>query len=301
MAIYNSSSTVGRMIESIQAQTMIDWELIAVNDGSTDNSLEIIKKYATEDPRIIIINKNNGGVASARQVGIEQMRGEYSIHADSDDWIEPDMLKEMYETAKLNNADMVVADYFVDHANGKQDIIKQKTESLAPHDFLYAMYTGKLFGGLWHKLIKTECYQKSGAHFISNINYCEDLLLLTQILSRIDMKIVSLNKPYYHYILTEKSLTRSITRQGYENFKNFTETFPQYIPDEKRFEDIIVGKRYELFIAGFVGNVFDKDEAIDELKKVETFAFRYSGIRWKIGFFFIKFRMPRIARKFITF
>ena len=119
MPVYNSAGSLDRAICSIICQTEKAWELIIINDGSTDNSLEILKKYSIQDSRIQIYSKQNGGVASARQLGLDCAKGKYVIHADSDDYVESDWLANMVHVAERDNADVVICYYMTDRENQK--------------------------------------------------------------------------------------------------------------------------------------------------------------------------------------
>lgn len=88
MPVYNVENYVGRAIESIQNQTLTDWEFFAVDDGTPDNSGKICDEYAAKDPRIKVIHKENGGAPSARNVAIDKAVGKYMYFMDSDDWAE---------------------------------------------------------------------------------------------------------------------------------------------------------------------------------------------------------------------
>ena len=114
MPVYNVEKFIGKCIESLQAQTLTEWELIAVDDGSPDNSGAICDEYAKNDSRITVIHKENGGAPSARNTAIPQAKGEYLYFVDSDDWAEPTMFEDMYKMAKENNAQLVVAGYYID-------------------------------------------------------------------------------------------------------------------------------------------------------------------------------------------
>ena len=105
--IYNAEKSIGKCIESILKQSLENIELILINDGSNDLSGSICDKYALKDNRIIVIHKNNEGVAATRMIGINIARGKYSIQVDSDDWIESSMLKDLYDKATKENADVV--------------------------------------------------------------------------------------------------------------------------------------------------------------------------------------------------
>ena len=97
--VYNTERYLAKCLDSIIAQTMRDIEIICVDDGSTDSSLEILTAYAGKDARIRVIHKENGGLVSARKAGIKAARGTYIGYVDSDDWIEPRMYERLYECA----------------------------------------------------------------------------------------------------------------------------------------------------------------------------------------------------------
>ena len=97
--VYKAEGHLHRCVDSILAQSFTDFELLLVDDGSPDGSGKICDEYAAKDSRVKVLHKQNGGVSSARQTGIENATGEYTIHADPDDWIEPTMLEELYNKA----------------------------------------------------------------------------------------------------------------------------------------------------------------------------------------------------------
>lgn len=196
--IYNAESTIRRTLDSIQKQTLRDFEVLMIDDGSKDESGIICDEYAKSDTRFKVIHKKNEGVAMARKAGVEHAKGEYSIHADADDWAEPTMLEELYHKAKIEDADMVIADYYVNNDKG-QSLSKQQPTSLCPNNVLMDIFNGQLFGALWNKLIRTDLYKKCDARFFKGINYCEDVLICAQIMKNVDIKIVYLNKAFYHY------------------------------------------------------------------------------------------------------
>jgi glycosyltransferase involved in cell wall biosynthesis len=113
--IYNSEKYLSRCLDSIIAQKFYDYECILVDDCSNDNSLEICKKYSFFDKRITVYHKEkNEGTAQARKTGIDIASAEYILFLDNDDWIEPEMLEELYIKAISQNYDMVYCDYYND-------------------------------------------------------------------------------------------------------------------------------------------------------------------------------------------
>jgi glycosyltransferase involved in cell wall biosynthesis len=116
--VYNVEKYLVQCLETLLAQTLTDIEVIAVNDGSTDSSPEILENYAAKDNRLKIINKSNGGPSDARNVGLNAVRGEYIGFIDADDWIEKEMYEIMFNTANKNNTDIVVCNFIREFQNG---------------------------------------------------------------------------------------------------------------------------------------------------------------------------------------
>ena len=108
--VYNTEKYLDQCIQSILSQTYTDFELLLIDDGSTDSSGVICDRYAEQDSRVRVFHKPNGGVSSARNIGLDNTKGEWITFLDSDDWIAPSMLDEVYKTAMVNDADMVFVD-----------------------------------------------------------------------------------------------------------------------------------------------------------------------------------------------
>ena len=109
--IYKAESYLRKCVDGILQQTFTDFQLILVDDGSPDRSGEICDEYAAMDSRIEVVHKDNGGVTSARKCGIERAKGKYSIQIDSDDWIDPTYVEDLYKAALLNDSEVVVSNY----------------------------------------------------------------------------------------------------------------------------------------------------------------------------------------------
>lgn len=214
--IYNAENYLHRCLDSILAQTFTDFELILVNDGSTDCSSKICDEYALKDNRIKVIHKSNGGVASARQMGVDNALGNYTIHADPDDWVEPTMLEELYKKAIEKDADMVICDFYVQTCNTcitrTQRISEESSDAT-----LLALLSHKLHGSLCNKLIRLECYKKFNIRFVEGLNFCEDYLVCIKMLKN-DIKVAYLNKAFYYYdqFTNNNSITRKYTLDTYK-------------------------------------------------------------------------------------
>lgn len=147
--VYNVEQYLRECLDSVVNQTLKDIEIICVNDGSPDNSLAILEEYAAKDERIKIINKENGGLSSARNCAIPLAQGEYIGFVDSDDWIDLDFYEKLYNTAKEYNAEIACADlyrvsdtkakYFVKHKNikcSKKERVKYKLAHIPHHNYV---------------------------------------------------------------------------------------------------------------------------------------------------------------------
>lgn len=200
--VYKAEVYLHRCVDSLLSQTFQDYEILLVDDGSPDRSGEICDEYAKKDSRVRVFHKENGGVSSARQCGIDNARGEYTIHADPDDWVEPEMLEELYKKAKEDDADMVICDFYEERKDSTK-YIKQEPSSLN-HEVVLRELFQQLHGSCWNKLVRRVCYKEYGVSFPKELNYCEDLFVNTSLLSH-NINIVYLSKAYYHYDLYSNS------------------------------------------------------------------------------------------------
>lgn len=236
--VYKAEKYIHRCVDSLLAQTFTDFELILIDDGSPDGSGRLCDGYALKDPRVKVIHKANGGVASARQCGLENATGVYTIHADPDDWVEPTMLQELYDKAIAESADMVICDYFLCKRK-KTLYICQKPRSLQPED-LFREYLGqKLHGSLCNKLIKRELYTKYNISFHPEIVRWEDLYVVCLILMH-PVKVAYLNKSFYYYdqTINANSIVRGKSNRGLLSQMLFIEHFQLIIPAEEYAEEL---------------------------------------------------------------
>lgn len=199
MAVYNADKYIDRAINSVKNQTYSNWELLLIDDGSTDKSGSICDEYSNGDNRIKTFHKKNGGVSSAREMGVYNSTGDYCIHVDPDDWIEQTMLEKLSSECIAENPDMVIFDFAVER-NGIMTIRKQKTSSLESPVILKELFT-HIHGSCCNKLIRTKCYRDYDIHFPSDLNYCEDLYVIASLLKN-NIKVTYINEAFYHYDTT---------------------------------------------------------------------------------------------------
>lgn len=208
--IYNAEKYLSKCIKSIIKQTFKNFELILVNDGSIDRSLEICNKYANKDNRIRVITKKNEGCILTRRRGINEAKSEYITFVDADDWIDEYALEIINEEINKNNSDIIVFNYYRVFKN--LTIIKRKNKSFyfekekklyedgeVKEDLVTAYFHGHPFpANLWGKVYKKECLNIENK-YIKNIKFLgEDLYMNMEILLNVE-KVSLINEYLYFY------------------------------------------------------------------------------------------------------
>lgn len=207
--IYKVEDYIRECIDSILAQTYPDFELILVDDGSPDDCGRICDDYAKRDNRIKVVHKVNGGLTSARNAGLEVAKGEWIMHVDGDDWIEPDMIESLIQAAQVTGADLVFGD-FMKYGPGQghyrfPDWVEEKHDSLCR--FISYSWT-ILCGSLIKRILYTDNQLKSP----EGISYCEDFHLIVR-LCHFANKVVNVHRPFYHYRYRPTSIMSNMSRK----------------------------------------------------------------------------------------
>lgn len=210
MPVYNVEDYLEKSIESVLNQTLKEIEFIIVNDGSKDNSKAIIEKYLKSYKNIIYLEKENGGLSSARNHGMKYATGEYIAFLDSDDYVELQMYEEMYNVAKKENADMVECDFIWEYTHKKKiDMGKlyfSKKEAIEKARVV-----------AWNKIIKREIIEKAKVEFPFGLRY-EDVEFFYKILPYLN-KISFIKKCFVHYVQRNSSIANTQDLRTKEIFK----------------------------------------------------------------------------------
>lgn len=195
--VYNTSRYLKQCIDSLKNQDFEEIEFIIVDDGSTDDSLKLCKEYTQNDNRFHIIHQENGGSALARQTGLDHARGEYVIVCDSDDWVEPNMYRRLYEKAKEENADIVICGFYSEYGEkGAKCNFHTFKNCNGIVDNYEIILRGA--GWSWAKLIRRSLFKENGIHYEPGINLSEDSLILYKLM-KYNPKVIQLSQPLYHY------------------------------------------------------------------------------------------------------
>lgn len=206
--VYNVEKYIRRCVDSLINQTYKNLEIILIDDGSPDNSGAICDEYAKLDNRVKVIHKENGGVSSARNVGLDSASGEYIGFMDSDDYITPDMYEVLYNNMVDNDADISMGIYalennkgeFISHYRYDVNEVFDKAQTIAEM-LKQVKYTCSLCDKLFSaKLV-------GDIRFDKDISHNEDLLFLYQLMKKSN-KAVYISKPMYYYCNNEESASR---------------------------------------------------------------------------------------------
>ena len=223
--IYNVEKYISRCLDSVINQTYKKIEIICVDDGSPDNSIKILKEYEKKDSRIKIIRQENGGLSSARNIGIKDSRGEYIFFLDSDDWLPLNSLELLYEDILLNKSDISVGNLIKVYPKKNKEIglknLKKIDYSLKNY-LEYSINKKNFTANVVNKLYKTKIIGENKILFKEKILY-EDFLFTVQYF--IYCKKISVIKEavYYYFLEREDSIVNTVNIRDLEVFLNIIE------------------------------------------------------------------------------
>lgn len=271
VAVFNAEKTLDRLCQSLVSQTMTDFEVLLIDDGSTDASGAVCDKYAGLDSRFKAFHKSNEGIGSTRQFGIDHAAGEYTIHADSDDWVEPDYLQLLYNEALSSDSDMVICDIVVN--DGRRHVINKEQPSAFDMDSMIEGLLQKLQNGPCNKLIRRSFYVDRNITYDSSLSAGEDQLFNLQLIMS-GAKVSYVPKALYHYdiVANPDSASRGSSLEKIRQGELFVGALSRLLPD--RFQYIIDSK---CLIVAYTAIKYEK---LTDRQFREKFAY-LSRVRWK--------------------
>lgn len=211
---YNIEKFIGRCLSSIVNQTYKNIEIIIVNDGSKDNTLNEIKKFIDVDKRIILLDQNNSGVMVARENGYKLASGEYILFVDGDDWLKNNAIERLVEKATETESDIVCYKFLYIDEDKKERLSHQNNEfitfdKMTNDEFLRAILLSKVIPSIWSKFIKLDFIKDNNIKINNNLQYAEDLAFSVQL--AINKPNVSMcNEHLYYYFQRQNSVTKLI-------------------------------------------------------------------------------------------
>ena len=285
--VYNSITTLERCLKSMINQKYKDIEIILINDGSEDNSLQIIKEYAKRDSRIVIINQNNRGVSTARNVGIEKSTGEYIIFIDSDDYLEENSVDGLINILKNDNADLYIMPYYKEE-KGKKEFInysflknktydtKEKICRIIPNFIGNVDKEGNriqnIMGSIWSKVFKSDIIKRYNIRMNEKIEITEDLNFLIEYMIHCD-KIKIMNYYFYNYVIeNNKSITKKYKANLYNELELSLNNIVKILKENSIFfKNVIKYKRFYNIYASLVNECKSNTSIKNKQKNILKF------------------------------
>ena len=205
----NGEKSIERCLRSIQNQSYTNIEVIVVNDGSTDHTEKVIKKYVEEDARFHYIKKDNTGVSDSRNIGMASAKGEYFQFVDGDDWLVKQATEEFVRTAQLYDCDMVISDFY--RVCGRKIMVKGHID-MGPvitrtkfAEYMMKAPANFYYGVLWNKFFKADIIRKFSLVCDTDLDWCEDFRFNLEYLQYVG-NVGVIDRPLYYYVKTKGSL-----------------------------------------------------------------------------------------------
>lgn len=328
--VYNAEEYLCNLLDSASRQIFEAYELILVDDGSTDGSLAICKAYQQKDARIRVIHQDNAGASAARNRGIAECTGEYLTFWDADDEVEPDMLMAMVDSAQKNKSDLVVCGVYTDLVEKNKVISSSKmsepdqviTGNIAIREYTIKTMHSSIIYPVWNKLYITSLVKKYGLQMRDDVEIGEDLIFNLDYIQNIE-SLCMLSQCYYHYYQydTGKNLMAQyrdnkvdIIRIWVKELNTFSKDLSQHI------QDVVSWMKVRWFLSCFIEivgssrsfrekrlnivNILRQEEYFKEIKLPNLSTFQKilmkcvgSGnvlliyfVSWSINFYKTKFR-----------
>ena len=208
MPTYNVEKYISAAIVSVINQTYSDWELLVIDDGSTDNSNSVAQVYANKDLRIKVIKKENGGLSDARNYGIDLAKGKYIHFFDSDDAVEPDFYEKMVNAIEIKNDDFVICGYYKDFISSdgtKSTWCSHITNVSTPieKNVKWSDTFSDCFNYAWNKLYNANFLKNNELKFKKGLSIIEDQEFLSRVLL-VNPSYSFFDYHGYHYIVRQR-------------------------------------------------------------------------------------------------
>ena len=220
--VYKVEEYLRKCLDSLVNQTLKDIEIIVVNDGSPDNSNDIILEYANQYPNVKAFKKDNSGLSDTRNYGIKHAKGEYITFVDSDDWVKLDMYEKLYNKAKEKDYDIVTSDINYVYPDHNEIIYTDPKKDTTDIRRVFI----NLYPTVCTKIFKRELFIKNKLEFKSGVWY-EDVEMMYRLLPLIN-SIGVVHEDFYQYLQREKSITSTISPKIYDYINNFNGLIDYY-------------------------------------------------------------------------
>ncbi len=303
LPIFNMEKHLNQCVDSILNQTYKDYELILVDDGSTDKSSQMCDEYAEQDNRVIVIHKENGGLSDARNTGVKVAKGEYIFFIDSDDFLDDNKaLEKIVNRLKKSNADVLNFGFKKYYANEDKEYNYFKIDKNMPIEyckdekgFEFLMQNSLYIASAWNKVIRRQLFEKSDLSFKKGI-YSEDIDWCARLLI-VAKKFDFINESFYCYRQREGSISKSISNKNLKDLKDAIvicyDMSENLQGDFKNYYLSYVAYQYATFLVCQAKVKLDKENKtyIDQMREY-SFLLKYSNNK-KVRILYILHRVLR--------
>lgn len=243
--VYNVEKYLNKCVESVVNQTYKNLEIILVDDGSPDHCPHMCDDWAQKDARIKVIHKQNGGVSSARNVGLAVATGRYVAFVDPDDWLDVEAYDCLIQMMQPNS--MVVFNTWLYSENQYTKIFRFDTDKIVgSNEILYKVVRTDLGGSCWNKLYDLAVIKKFGIQFDITLKVAEDYDFFYEYSKKID-RVFLTNEPYYFYRMHSESVTNSHCLAYYERYQE----------NEKMLKEASNARVYKAALRGLVSMLYN--------------------------------------------
>ena len=244
--VYNTGKYLHRCVDSILAQTYTDFELLLIDDGSTDSSGAICDKYAEKDSRVRVFHKENGGVSSARNLGVDYARGEYIMFVDSDDYMFPMMCNIMKSTIERENVDCVICGTQESGGGYWKPSVNDVVSIIELQELMSPFLVTELLSPPWNKIFKRKLIT---TQFKEDISFGEDLIFNLEYFKNCEKIVFITDSPYFHNKENENSLVVKVQKERLCDIEAVLQAVLKFTKERsteiysKYFKDIVVYSR----------------------------------------------------------
>lgn len=258
LTVYNKKKYLEKCVDSILNQRFKSFELIIVDDGSTDGSSEIIDNYANSDKRVRVLHKKNEGVSSARNDAIDMAVGDYIQFVDADDYIPKDSTEILITNIRKYKVDLIVANYYrvvKKYFSKKGDIkITKIFDKISFSEAMMKSPANYYYGVLWNKLYKSSIIKKYNIRMKEDLKWCEDFVFNMEYIQHVKY-VLATSKAVYYYVNNDDSLVTSSLN----------------LPD-------IINMKFKIFeyYSNFYKNIYNKKDYILKIPNIYKFFIDFS-------------------------
>lgn len=321
--VYNAEKYLKKCMESILKQTYENIELILINDGSIDKSLDICNQFSKRDRRIRVIDKDNSGVSDTRNLGIMLAKGKYLCFVDSDDYIEENYIEKMI--LNTDESTLTMCGYFIETSMENGDFFSRKVtykekEIISIKEHLANLFHQGFLSAIWNKIYDVERLKKNDIKFDENLSLGEDLLFNLEYLKTGIEKFKCIDLPLYHYI---KRGTESLDNKYREDFLKIQEKLYEKLIETSELYKLSATEKSLIYIDFMsaiivsIDNCYIFNNSSEMLKKAEKSACqsiekhkimdsvsgkmllicKFRLVLLKLGFFKIDYLLRKIVKK----